>query len=332
MASVDDVARFLARRVADVVYPGGSQLPGIVNSAMKIYPGWPVPGDLQQDIDNGSVHISVWPLPAERKINTALGQLCRVIEKGHSTLQFTVNGSSISVAGMASALTNVQVSLNGKAFTFHFQKGTTAEQAISELCAALPRSFTVLSSVCILMAERLSVSVTTAGTAVKELRRQIKDFQITVWAPAPGLRERIGSAIDTVLSEQCHIDLNDGAPAQLFYARQFDSDRSENWHVYRRDPISKTVSHLLTQSDHATRIPALYRLQEVLGRLNKNVNSGQAAGGLKAVTLSGGNLYQVASEQYGDVSLWTSIADANDLSDPQLSGIHTLKIPTSPAS
>lgn len=98
------------------------------------------------------------------------------------------------------------------------------------------------------------------------------------------------------------------------------------------NPISKTVSNLLTQSDHATRIPALYRLQDVLGRLNKNVNSGQAAGGLKAVTLSGGNLYQVASEQYGDVSLWTSIADANDLSDPQLSGIHTLKIPTSPAS
>ncbi len=43
-------------------------------------------------------------------------------------------------------------------------------------------------------------------------------------------------------------------------------------------------------------------------------------------------MYKVASEQYGDASLWTSIADANDLADPQLSGIHTLKIPTSPAS
>ncbi|WP_315315586.1 hypothetical protein [Pantoea vagans] len=98
------------------------------------------------------------------------------------------------------------------------------------------------------------------------------------------------------------------------------------------NPVSKTVSNLLLQSDHATRIPALYNLQFVLGRLNKNVNSGQAANGVRAVTLSGGNLYQVASEQYGDASLWTSIAEANDLADPQLSGIHTLKIPTSPAS
>jgi len=237
MASSDDVARFLAGRIADVVYPGGSQLPGIVNAAVKIYPGWPVPGTLQQDIDNGSVHITVWPLPTERKIHTALGRPCRVIAKGQPTLQFTVNGSYISVSGVASALTNVRVSINRKTFTFHFRAGTTAEQAISELREALPNSFTVLSSVCILMAEHLSVSVTTAGTAVEELRRQIKDFQITVWAPAPGLRERIGSAIDAALSEQCHIDLNDGAPAQLLYARQSDSDRSENWHVYRRDLI-----------------------------------------------------------------------------------------------
>lgn len=96
------------------------------------------------------------------------------------------------------------------------------------------------------------------------------------------------------------------------------------------NPISKTVSNLLIQSDHTTRIPALYRLQDVLGRLNKNITTGQSANGIRAVTLSGGNLYQVSSEQYGDASLWTSIADANDLADPQLSGIHTLKIPTSP--
>lgn len=98
------------------------------------------------------------------------------------------------------------------------------------------------------------------------------------------------------------------------------------------NPVSRTVSNLLLQLDHATRIPALYHLQDVLGRLHKNVKAGQSAAGIKAVTLSGGNLYQVASEQYGDASLWTSVADANDLADPQLSGIHTLKIPASPGA
>lgn len=237
MASTDDVARYLAGRISEVVYPGGSRLPGIVNPSVKIYPGWPVHGALQQDIENGGVHVSVWPLPTERKISTALGRPCLVIAKGKPTLQLTVNGSVIGVSGVAAAPTNVRVNLNGKAFTFSFRAGTTAEQAIKKFSAVLPKSFTVLSSVCVLMAEHLSVSATTPGTAVKELHRQIKDFQVTVWAPTPGLRDRIGSAIDTALSEQCHIDLNDGTPAQLLYARQFDSDRSENWHVYRRDLI-----------------------------------------------------------------------------------------------
>lgn len=96
------------------------------------------------------------------------------------------------------------------------------------------------------------------------------------------------------------------------------------------NPVSKTISNLLMQADHTTHIPALYSLQDVLSRLNKNVNSGLAANGVRAVTVSGGNLYQVAAQQYGDASLWTSIADANGLDDPQLKGIQTLNIPVSP--
>jgi hypothetical protein len=247
MASSDDVARFLARRIADIIYPGGSQLPGIVNVSVKIFPGWPVPGTLQQDINKGCVQISVWPLPTERKINTALGRPCLVMAKGQPTLQFTVNGSFISVDGIASTPANVRISLDGKQYFFHFQTGSTPEQVIDKLSLELPKAFTVLNKLCVLMVEQISVFVTSAGTAVRELRRQLKDFQVTVWAPTPGLRDRIGTAIDTALSEQCHIDLNDGAPAQLLYARQFDSDRSENWHVYRRDLIF-SVNYATTQT------------------------------------------------------------------------------------
>lgn len=93
------------------------------------------------------------------------------------------------------------------------------------------------------------------------------------------------------------------------------------------NPVSKAVNNVLTQVDLATRTPALYQLQDVLGRLNKNVTSGTTANGVQTVTLSGGNLYQVASDYYGDPSQWTVIAAANGLTDPQLTGIHTLTIP-----
>lgn len=98
------------------------------------------------------------------------------------------------------------------------------------------------------------------------------------------------------------------------------------------NPISKTISNILTQADLTTRTPALYQMQSVLSRLNKNVQSGQTADGVREITLSGGNLYQVASDQYGDASLWGSLASANNLTDPQLTGINTLTIPSNPTS
>lgn len=97
------------------------------------------------------------------------------------------------------------------------------------------------------------------------------------------------------------------------------------------NPVAKTVDNVLKQADMATRIPALYQLSNVLGRLNKNVQAGQTADGVKTITLSGGNLYQVAASQYGDPSLWTSIASVNSLADPQLTGINTLTIPANPS-
>lgn len=158
MANVDDVSRYLAKRISDVVYPDGISLPGILSVPVKVYPGWPVPGVLQQDMETGNVHVSVWALPTERRGNTPLGRPFRPVASGAES-----------------------------------------------------------------------------GKAVRELKRQFKDFQITVWAPTPALREKVGTAIDTAFAEQCHIDLGDSAPAQLLYLRQFDTDSAENWLVYRRD-------------------------------------------------------------------------------------------------
>lgn len=98
------------------------------------------------------------------------------------------------------------------------------------------------------------------------------------------------------------------------------------------NPISKTVSNVLAQADGMTRLPALYNLGSVLERVNKNVRTGQTANGVKNVTLSGGNLYQVAADNYGDARYWESLATVNNLTDPQLTGINTIVVPTTPST
>ena len=48
---------------------------------------------------------------------------------------------------------------------------------------------------------------------------------------------------------------------------------------------------------------------------------------MKTVITAGGTLYHIAAAQLGDATQWVRIAQLNNLSDPILSGVVTLKIP-----
>lgn len=90
-------------------------------------------------------------------------------------------------------------------------------------------------------------------------------------------------------------------------------------------PITQNVGLLATQAAAFGQQPALYGLRNVLGRMNTNL--GNVSGSGRTVTTAGGNLYAIASQQYGDPMAWTGIAKANGLTDPVLSGVQTVNIP-----
>jgi nucleoid-associated protein YgaU len=45
------------------------------------------------------------------------------------------------------------------------------------------------------------------------------------------------------------------------------------------------------------------------------------------ITVVGGNLFAIAAQYLGDATQWIRIAQANDLSDPVLSGVVMLVLP-----
>ena len=47
----------------------------------------------------------------------------------------------------------------------------------------------------------------------------------------------------------------------------------------------------------------------------------------RQTTVGGGDLYHLAAQAYGDPSGWSTIANANRLTDPVLSGVQTVRIP-----
>lgn len=49
---------------------------------------------------------------------------------------------------------------------------------------------------------------------------------------------------------------------------------------------------------------------------------------MRTVTVAGGNLYDLALQHLGAADQWNRIAQANNLIDPVLIGLNTLKIPS----
>lgn len=90
---------------------------------------------------------------------------------------------------------------------------------------------------------------------------------------------------------------------------------------------ASSSSNLLNKSLALTQLPQLYAIQSVANRLGGNLNLTSGSNTTNTITQTGGNLYQLAQRFYGDATRWTTIAQANGLSDPDLIGINTLKIP-----
>jgi hypothetical protein len=98
--------------------------------------------------------------------------------------------------------------------------------------------------------------------------------------------------------------------------------------ILPNNPIAQQASRLTSHVTAMTQLPVLYNLQAVVGRIGGNLGSVGAPG--QQLVTAGGNLFQVAAVNYGDASEWTGIARANGLTDPQLAGVNTIKIPALP--
>lgn len=85
---------------------------------------------------------------------------------------------------------------------------------------------------------------------------------------------------------------------------------------------------LLNQAAMVQLLPMLDDLWSVLTRMQKNLVA-ETTDGYRVIQ-AGGDLYTLAVQAYGNEDLWTAIAEANNLTDPMLTGVNSLVIPSSP--
>ena len=67
MADLSQVEDLLVATIAQAVYPDGTAAESATDTPARIYRGWPQPTPLDDDLKNGTVNISVFPLDQERE-------------------------------------------------------------------------------------------------------------------------------------------------------------------------------------------------------------------------------------------------------------------------
>lgn len=262
MADLTDVQDALVAKAAQILYPGGTGQPSAANIPCMIYAGWPLPDKLEQDLAAGRTHVSIFARPEERNTSRYPPEWKQQALNA-TTLTLTINGQQITVGGTvpeANKPQNVAVVANGQAFTYAATNADTLASIATALAALISAGIAGTSNIGPVITLPSSARISAArvggtGTLIRELRRQERLFQITVWADTPDARRKVAELLDVALADTKFLTLADQSAARLIYKNSPQTDQHQKGNLYRRD-LFYTVEFATTQTTTATQIIA----------------------------------------------------------------------------
>lgn len=92
-------------------------------------------------------------------------------------------------------------------------------------------------------------------------------------------------------------------------------------------PIAQRIGQIVSGANAQANLPTLYQMSNLASRMSTNIAAVANPQTRQQILVGGGTLYGVAAKVYGDATQWQRIAQANGLTDPNLSGIAQLAIP-----
>lgn len=259
MADLSDIEKALADFVRDAFYPNGTSNPSVVPSVgtIRVYPGWPTPQNLENDLRLNNVHVTVWPLPSPRN-TTRFREEWEDSFINAPTITLTVSGNTLTVGGTVT--TNGQtcmVIMNKIGYAYTVQAGDTLASIASAIAALVPSATAVGNIVTVPSAYSLIGRMTTSGQSVMEFKRQQQMFQITIWANSYTSRAACAPVVDVSLGfiKRLLIPVdNFWAPIIHMHTKEFD--QFDKTPVYRRDLIYQVeYATTLTQTNYTISDP-----------------------------------------------------------------------------
>ena len=260
MADVMDVCDALVSAIVGAVYPSGTSQPSVAGVQVTVYPGWPVPAVLDEALKDGKVHVSVYPRPDERNTSRYPKEWQPSQDPVAPAVTLTASGQNITVGGTAPGQRahNLVVIIDGTPFSYSTTSADTINSIASAIGAIVGGVFSGTAvagaTITIPAPARISAArVGVTGQLLREVRRQERLFQVTVWAPDNDTRNAVAGAIDAELADIQFLTLSDYSAARLIYKGSPVTDSGETALLYRRD-LLYTVEYATTQQTTGTQI------------------------------------------------------------------------------
>jgi len=239
MADIDDVSNAIASLVSTAIYPNGISQPSISGAQVRIFPGWPLPAQLDTDMAAGISNVSIFPMAG------ATATPFQILDEWY-TIVPPVHGMGVSVVGNAVTLTGTPgptefcaIVLDNK-YAFSRTGSTSAailSALLADIVAIYPSSSLLGNTLTIVGAAYVVPRIGAQGIIGRVVHRQRQGIMVTVWSPTPSARTVLASAVSVSLSANVRVPLPDTSQMILVYNRTSVIDTWEALTVYRRDMI-----------------------------------------------------------------------------------------------
>jgi hypothetical protein len=264
-----------------------SRAASVTGDDILVYPGWPPSANLTADLRAGKAHVSIFPRNEERN-TTRYPEVSVVTAVPTLYMSMWLSGSTVTLGKYnpsrnydASGVIwdapgnfdadfdpvfviagdqNLALRINGKFYTYAAKTGQTLGDIATALAAVVAVSIAGTSAANTVISIGSSGRVQAArvggfGTVSKELRRQERLIQITVWTVDPTKRDVISAAIDVKLAATRFLTMPDGYSARLIYKNTMLVDTDQKALVYRRD-LNYLVEYATTISEQRAAVIA----------------------------------------------------------------------------
>jgi hypothetical protein len=259
MADLSDVEIALAQMVSAAIYPNGVDAPSATGIEVSVFTGWPSETQVNAAVKS-SPATAIVSIIEKRGVNRLISHFSSewypLSTNPAPTLSASVNDETVTFSGDLSGVPiNIAIIAGSVAYSMRItgdggpgnytidtllsSSVVPNASAFSSVLSAIQNEFpgATLSGDSITIPKLSSIRIGTVGTAIREVRRQSQQFQLTVWAPDAVSRSAIAKCVDSFLAVNLRLAFPDGSGGKIDYIGSTTSDVEQNADVLKRDIV-----------------------------------------------------------------------------------------------